>query len=63
MNFIGINAKLEMHFKKNKKNRLKLIKLFNKNNVKLIQKRFEEDFVNFDYNLDFNKLKFFLNYG
>lgn len=63
MDVIGNEAKLTMHYKKNKKSLFKIIKLFNEDNVKLIQERFEEDFINFDYKMDFNRLNFFINYG
>lgn len=57
---INNSAKLNSHFKKNKKNKLKTLKLFSKENIRQIQKRYEEDFVNFNYSLEFNRLKYFL---
>lgn len=60
---LGINNELKSHYKKNKKKKLDVIKLLNKENIGLIQKRYEEDFVNFDYNMNFNKLKYFISNG
>jgi hypothetical protein len=59
-----INGKyfLNIHFKKNKKKRRKLLKLFTEENLELIRDRYSEDFDNFGYTKKISKLKFLLGY-
>lgn len=62
MHKIGLDCQLNLHFKKNKKNKLKTLKLFTKENISLIQDIYKEDFQNFGYNKKFSKLSFILGH-
>ena len=62
MKKIGLNCKLESHFKKSKTKKSILIKLYTEKNLSIIREVYREDFENFDFSKKFNKLKFFIGY-